>query len=126
MSYSGFDFTESLSRAQVECGFGFGDVARVIAAHGGSSEGWGEWSGGFVLALKDGRYAYLSGWCDTTGWGCQDGISCEFYEKLPDWRALADVSDGLDANGDPLGWDEDPADLNGMLAQGTNLSDDCV
>ena len=31
------------------------------------------WTGGFVLKLKDGRFAYLTGWCDYTGWGCQDG-----------------------------------------------------
>lgn len=28
-----------------------------------------EWVGGFLCALVDGRFAYISGWCDYTGWG---------------------------------------------------------
>jgi hypothetical protein len=45
------------------------DVAEILHITEGSEEGYGEWSGAVVVRLKDGRYAALSGWCDTSGWG---------------------------------------------------------
>ena len=57
------------------------DIAAVLAAWGkGDGQGddapgyrFGEsatdWTGGFLCALVDGRFAYISGWCDYTVWG---------------------------------------------------------
>ena len=28
-----------------------------------------DWAGGFVVEMKNGRYALSRGWCDYTGWG---------------------------------------------------------
>ena len=44
------------------------DVAEVLHIH---EEGdcWAEWCGCVVVRLKDGRFAALSGWCDSSGWG---------------------------------------------------------
>lgn len=46
------------------------DVAEVVAAVDGYNDG-DSWTG--VFRLKDGRYGYLTAWCDYTGWDCQAG-----------------------------------------------------
>jgi hypothetical protein len=92
MSYATYDFTESISRV----GLDRAAIERVVAAWG-SGDGQGEdaghcrwaedgvtdWSGGFLMRLRDGRYAYLTGWCDYTGWGCQDGARVEYFDAEP-------------------------------------------
>lgn len=35
-----------------------------------------------MFRLNDGRYAFLTAWCDYTGWGCQDGGDCYFADSL--------------------------------------------
>lgn len=75
--YGLYDFTESLKIADIKPE----DVEEVLSAYGGSDEGGGSWNGGFILKMKDGRYAHVSGWCDYTGWGCQDGAEVEFSDK---------------------------------------------
>lgn len=51
------------------------DIASVLAEWEGEHDGddyrW-------VVALKDGRYGFIQGWCDYTGWDCQSGGSIEF------------------------------------------------
>ena len=42
------------------------DVARIIAKAEGENDGE-SWVG--VFELKDGRFAYVTAWCDYTGWG---------------------------------------------------------
>lgn len=63
----------------------------------------GEWSGGFVCELEDGQFAHVTGWCDYTGWGCQDGASHTLHKSITE----------IDIN--PF-WDKDPVDLNQNLA----------
>lgn len=46
------------------------DVAKVIAAEDGENDG-DHWEG--VFRLKDGRFVFVTAWCDYTGWGCRDG-----------------------------------------------------
>jgi hypothetical protein len=36
----------------------------------------------FVLEMTDGRFAYVSAWCDYTGWGCRDGADVSYAESL--------------------------------------------
>lgn len=126
MSYATSDFTESLLRVAIEPS----EIARVVAAWGGSPEmdggrkGWSEdsvtdWRGGFVLALKNGRYAYVNGWCDYTGWGCQDGAHVQLYDAMPELELLPVSTDPDSAYFDEFvgreSWDEEPADLNRWL-----------
>ena len=46
--------------------FGFGDVLSVLGSCEGDNEG-PSWIGLFLL--RDGRFAFVSAWCDYTGWG---------------------------------------------------------
>lgn len=122
--YTVDDFTESLARVSIEPA----EISSVIAAWGVSMEGYGEWEGGFMLALRDGRFAYVWGWCDTTGWGCQDGATVEYHDERPPLvikRGIPQHFMGyLEALGMPAtakweqDWDEDPADLNLWLTTG--------
>lgn len=48
------------------------DVHHIAHIEEDSPEGYGSWEGWCVVLLKDGRWACLEGWCDTSGWGCQD------------------------------------------------------
>lgn len=83
MSFSVYDFDETIKGCSIERS----DIARVVAAWG--EEGMcAEWSGGFLLELKSGKFVYVSGWCDTTGWGCQDGTDREDFDALPELSAL--------------------------------------
>lgn len=109
-TYTLSDFSESMDRTTITPD----KIQSVIAAWGESTEGYGEWSGGFMMLLKDGSYAYLTGWCDTTGWGCQDGADLTIYQQEPEWRKFkrSEYRDDL------ADWDESPADLNKWLAEG--------
>lgn len=51
-------------------GFVLEDVAEVLASVKGENDG-ANWVA--ILRLQDGRYAYLTAWCDYTGWGCREG-----------------------------------------------------
>ena len=63
--FSSYDFEETVRQS----GFELADVDCALAAWGKNGD-YSEWSGGFLMRLKDGRLAYSEGWCDTTGWGC--------------------------------------------------------
>lgn len=67
--YTSYDFSECLKSADrdsAESGPKPEDVESVLFAWGKNDDGWG---GGFILALKDGRFCMITGWCDYTGWG---------------------------------------------------------
>jgi hypothetical protein len=75
-------------------GLNYEDVKEVVHVWAVSPEGWGSMDIELVLALKDGRFAYFSAWCDTTGWGCQEGASQITYgtsvvELIPEMTADA-------------------------------------
>jgi len=82
--YSLYDFTESLDRQGIKAD----QVEVVIGAHGTDEGGW---EGGFVMKMRDGGYAYLSGWCDYTGWGCQDGAEIRYADTLPELGLSPDL-----------------------------------
>lgn len=125
MSYTNQDFSESLSRARIDPS----EVTSVVAAWGSGSgqgkdsgPGWSkkgvtDWTGGFLLKLTDGRYAYVTGWCDYTGWGCQDGVEVTYFQHYPPISALRA---SVESNILPHDWDEIPADLNRWLANGAH------
>jgi hypothetical protein len=105
MSYCTNDFDESLREVQLEA-----KPVKVLKAWGRAEEPdvccHSDWSGGFLMLLENGRYAYLSGWCDYTGWGCQDGAEV-VHADAPEKLTLPDEN-----------WDDEPADLNKWIADG--------
>lgn len=117
-SYTTSDFSESLVREpEVE----IANIEKVLAAWGNVDRDGaccdacgGEWSGGFLMQLKDGRFAYLTGWCDYTGWGCQDGASLTFYTEQP---KLAKLNEDISEKS----WDLEPSDLNKWLKEDGKL-----
>lgn len=108
--YSVYDLTESM--AAVPADF---NVVRVAEAWGWSGD-YAEWSGGFLLESDDGRWGYLTGWCDTTGWGCQDGKEWHAFDHRPTHAEMAEASEITDAT--DADWDPEPADLNKWLSVG--------
>ena len=77
------DWTEVFSRV----GLDYDDVREVYARHEEPGD-LAEWSGVMLASLKDGRIVAASGWCDTTGWGCQDGSVCSAHESLTEAIAM--------------------------------------
>lgn len=80
--------------------FGLDDVEEVIATSEGQNDGE-PWVG--VFRLRDGRFAFVSAWCDYTGWGCQDGGLVRLASSLDDLKRLG-VDDAARARlfpGDP-------------------------
>ena len=108
MGYELYDFTESLAcagRDQAITPPQREEIKSVLWAWGIFGD-CAEWEGAFGLELNDGRFCTVSGWCDTTGWGCQDGGEIEFFDakpsvKEPEYKTL-----------DPAAVDINPADLN--------------
>jgi hypothetical protein len=108
MGYTTYDFEETMERAAGE-GVSVENVRTVIAAWGEGGDDWNEWSGGFLLEMKDRSLVYITGWCDTSGWGCQDGI--EVF-KFVDNADLVEQYENIDTLRDAHEWDMEPADLN--------------
>ncbi len=111
--YTLYDFTETVCHTEIGTQIGGAEnVEKVLAAWGnGSNEIGGEWSGGFLMKLRDGRIAYAEGWCDFTGWGCRDGATVTFFDSVPNLK-------GLSKDHDDIEWDKEPADLNGWIERG--------
>lgn len=61
--------------------FSLDDVAEIIKADEGENDG-SSWLA--VGVLKDGRFFFLSAWCDYTGWDCQAGGQSEEAPTLDD------------------------------------------
>lgn len=126
MSYTTDDFSESLQRvsvpaiASVVAAWGRGDGMGTDAGHWKWSEaGASDWAGGFLLKLHDGRYAYVTGWCDYTGWGCQDGAWVGFFDREPSVAEMAEAAAEHNFCMAPPSadeWDREPSDLNRWLA----------
>lgn len=65
--------------------FAVGDVAEILALSEGQNDEQ-SWFGAF--RLKDGRFVFVSAWCDHTGWGCQDGGLARVAASLEDLKRL--------------------------------------
>jgi hypothetical protein len=100
-----YDLTESLNKAGINPDY----VDRVLYAWGHGDEGYAEWEGGFILSLKDGRYVYVWGWCDTSGWGCQDGGGVIPFNHQPTIAEVVEATakhDEAPHAADPSAWEE--------------------
>lgn len=109
MIYALADFTESLDRVSISRE----DIVEVEAAWGVSDGGYSEWSGGFLLRMRPDYpypWMYLTGWCDTTGWGCQDGAELTPLDEISE-----DICEKLAPDAT---WDRFPADLNCYIETG--------
>ena len=73
--------------------FNFLDIVRVIAVWEGENDG-DSWR--WIVALKSGRFAYLIGGCDYTGWDCQSWLSSVVADN-----AEAATSIGFEIDNDP-------------------------
>jgi len=124
VSYTTEDFDQSLQRVTLEPR----DIEAVVAAWGTGSgmgedaghfkwseDGASDWSGGFLMRRRDGRYVYLTGWCDYTGWGCQDGATLHEFDARPTYADLKAL-DEYDHAPPESEWDIEPADLNRWLS----------
>jgi hypothetical protein len=60
------------------------DVVEVIAEDTVSTEGYGQEDIVGLFRLKDGRFLYVSGGCDTTGWDCRSSAKGEVRATLAD------------------------------------------
>ena len=69
-------------------GFTVADIAKVLAVVEGENDG-ADWR--WVLRLNDGRFVFLQGGCDYTGWDCQS--SADRVERAGGDHA-ADGADG--------------------------------
>ncbi len=112
MSFTRSDFSETLDLLPIDKA----GIKRVLAAWGDSTEGYGEWAGGFLIEFHSrsaagGRYAYITGWCDTTGWGCQDGADVTYYKEEPALSSLEETTEGYMGKR-AIRWEHEPADLN--------------
>lgn len=113
MTFSVYDFTETLAGEKIERT----DINRVVAAWG--EEGiCSEWSGGFLLEMKSGKFLYITGWCDTTGWGCQDGTQKAEFDSLPDISTLERSAAGAWKNEKPEEWETTLPDLQKFIETG--------
>lgn len=52
------------------------DIKRLLAVVEGERDG-PKWH--WIIKLRDGRVAYMSGGCDYTGWDCQSNASSEVF-----------------------------------------------
>ena len=109
MSYTTYDFHATLFNSAIAGQIDPAKIVRVVAAWGSQGD-CAEWHGGFLFEISDGRFAYVSGWCDTTGWGCQDGAEITYYDTQPE-RDRLEKSRSIE-------WDEEPADLNRYVKGG--------
>lgn len=69
-------------------GFRIEDVAYVLAEITGENDG-PDWH--WIIAMKDHTYAYVTGGCDYTGWGCQDWGEAKLFVSLKE--ALGTIED---------------------------------
>lgn len=108
MGFTLKDFKETLACVERDYGLRL-RIKKVVAAWGVHDVG-NIWSGGFLFQLDNDRetWVYITGWCDYTGWGCQDGAEVHAYNSHPILRDLPKwPHTGIDAVVD---WE--PADLN--------------
>ncbi len=112
--YTTSDLSESVEIARHREGSNITkeSIEKVHYAWGYSPEGGGSWEGGFILELKDGTFAELTGWCDYTGWGCQDGVEVKYHDSLPKPPEGFQSDEGAEPPNRFIEPDHFPADLN--------------
>lgn len=62
-----------------QTGLSLVDIHNMLAAVFGENDG-AEWH--WIAELKDGKFAYIVGGCDYTGWDCQSSASHQIFSSL--------------------------------------------
>lgn len=75
MEEQDYDF----SQAMFEAGIEESNISRIVHRRDGENDYY-NWL--FVLELLDGRFAYVSAWCDYTGWDCRAGSEVTYAGSL--------------------------------------------
>jgi hypothetical protein len=70
--------------------FAYTDIESILAVWQGENDG-DDWR--WVVRLKDGRYAFIQGGCDYTGWDCQSWATSEFADSPEEAAFLATGKD---------------------------------
>jgi len=78
-----YDLEECLGCAGVEKEL----VANVLAEVPGEADG-PNWHA--IVKMVDGKFGYLTGWCDYSGWGCQDGGKLTITKTIKEAVNLAE------------------------------------
>lgn len=75
--------------------FDIDNIKQVLAVHEGKNDG-DDWR--WVVALKNGKFAFLQGGCDYTGWDCQSWATSDIYDNPEEAAkgALGDVPITID------------------------------
>lgn len=94
-------------------GFGIDDIERVFGVVEGENDG-PSWH--WILSMKDGRFIYLTGGCDYTGWDCQSGAS---HHVAASAEAAAQLAEGSYSGPDSATL---RADLSRQIAEGKALT----
>lgn len=72
-SFTWSDISNCLEHSEVAAQLKADPPVRLVSGWGDGGNHTGHeyegWTGGFVVELKSGKYAYLQGWTDSTGWG---------------------------------------------------------
>lgn len=79
------------------------DVQEVLAHSDGDNDG-PNWIA--ALRLKDGRFVFLSAWCDATGFGCEDGGDFQFASSLNELVRWAMGNEDRFRLGYKLSWED--------------------
>lgn len=120
-TYTNTDFVESMRQTDLQPA----DV-RVVWAAWGEAGSYSEWSGGFLLITTSDQYVYVTGWCDTTGWGCQDGVEVKKFDRPVTTDELgenAQVGEYPYRKLASTDWDLMPSDLNLTLDASKRLGE---
>lgn len=79
MSENGIDYDlEACLECNQQDGFTVDDIQKVLAVWEGENDE-DDWR--WVLQLKDGRFVFLQGGCDYTGWDCQSWAISKFTDS---------------------------------------------
>lgn len=65
-----YDLKSAIHYNQLD-NFNKDDILNVLAVWEGQNDG-DSWR--WIVELNNGKFAYLIGWCDYTGWDCQSGL----------------------------------------------------
>jgi hypothetical protein len=96
---SGIDYDLEACLIYNPQGFGIDDIKSVLAVWEGENDG-DDWR--WVLLMKDGRYIFLQGGCDYTGWDCQSWASHKVVDSPEEGAKLAIKSDVSIENSSPV------------------------
>jgi hypothetical protein len=82
-----------------ETGISASDIEDVLAVWEGENDG-ADWR--WVVKLTDGRFAFIQGWCDYTGWDCQSNAFATVHDSPQESaeQALTHDNEGFNADRD--------------------------